>query len=338
MGLFDRQKTAKQLRSAYSNGFQGCPLDPADHELMLQEGLVGMCGDTASEPIKDLHKERPRSLLFKPLRLLDPPTGGRNQGGLASESQTTGDCTSHGTRNCIDGTRAVEIVVDNQPEQWVARGATEYIYSGRGHGGAGMSPQRATRIVSEGQLLRLDYSQDGGPNLTKYNARLGMDNGRRGIPKSWADIARNELKSHKFYTPRSVEDALDCMAAGFCGHAGSQFGSRSNTGNDGLNHKTESWNHDMAHFGYDLTREIWKVEVAFVPNSWGAWNKPNKVWLANEEVLGPWIPGMLVVPIEEFERHIINARSTYYHAQVEGDRIAPIPLTTGGSVHWGVAA
>lgn len=333
MALFRRKPTPTDLYRAYTDGLPGSPVDRAAAELMLERGNVLPCTGPETESIRGLHKEHPRVLLFKALRELDPPRG-RDPGALAGESQDTGDCTSHGTRNAGDLTRAVEIVVKGESDRYIARGATEYLYAGRGHGGQGMSPQKATKIYAEGQLLRKDYREEGGPDLRKYNAKVGMDQGRSGIPQRWQEIAEKELAAKKWIGPETLEHCLDCMAAGFGMHAGSQFGSSPRVGPDGLNRKTTSWNHDMAHAGYDLTGEIWREPVVFVPNSWAAWNQPNPVWLSAESVLGPWINGMLVVPLEDYERHIVRARSVYALAHIEGDAIKPLPLTSSGIGGW----
>jgi hypothetical protein len=324
LGIFRRKPTPSELYRAYCDGLPGAPADPAYREQLFASGCVVSANDA---PIKDLHKSKPRVLLFQALRQLD-------SGALSSEPQTTGDCTSHGTRNAGDLTRAVEQIVLKEPQRFEARGATEHIYAGRGHAGAGMNAGRATRIYAEGQLLRRDYTKDGGPDLRKYNATIGERQGRSGIPDSWKRLAAVELRASKWVAPETLEDALDCMAAGFGGHAGSMFGSSRTVKADGLNRKTTGWSHDMAHAGYDLTRELWKTEVAFVPNSWGGWNEPNPVWVDNQDVLGPWIPGMLVVPLDELDRHIVKAREIYYLAHIEGEGIAALELPDYGGAEW----
>lgn len=323
---FPTTRSPRDIQRAYEEGFVGSPADPAYRDrVLLEQGIVKGFGDfTAS--IKDLHKDpaRQRVLLFKPLRELSPNA-------LSDDPQDTGDCTSHGSRNSVDLTRACDILLLNQPEEWVARGATELIYSARGHRGGGMNAGRATEVLTEiGNLLRLDYTAQGGPDLRTYNAELGIRNGGSGIPKAWAELAAKSFKAHTFVAPTTVEDALDCMANLMGGHAGSMFGSSSEVGSDGLNLKTTSWNHDMANAGYDLTQEIWKEPVVFVPNSWGAWNKPNPVWLKHIDVLGPWIPGMLVVPLELYDRHIVSGREIYFLGETDGEALKKKPLPDWG--------
>lgn len=312
------QPSPIDLLQAYVDGLPGAPCDPVLRDQLVEDGTVKLFGSENYADIKDLHKSRPRVLLFRYLRQYDPTA-------LSDEAQTTGDCTSHGSRNSGDLSRSTEIAT-GQAEEFVARGATEYIYAGRGHRGQGMNAGRATKILTAGQMLRLDYSDQGGPDLRKYNAKIGM--GYSQIPEKWQQIAAAELAANTFITPRTVEEALDAIAAGYGGHAGSMYGTSQETGPDGLNLKTDSWSHDMAHAGYDLTCEIWREPVVFIPNSWKAWNKPNPLWDAT--VMGPWIPGMIVCPLDIFERHILRPGEIYYMVEFEGERIKARDLPDWG--------
>lgn len=306
------------LLQAYVDGLPGSPADPVFHDQLIEYGIVKEFGSENYADIKDLHKSRPRVLLFRYLRQYDATA-------LSDESQDTGDCTSHGSRNSGDLSRSTEIAT-GQAEEFVARGATEYIYAGRGHRGQGMNAGHATKILAKGQLLRLDYTEQGGPDLRKYNARIGMGYSR--IPDEWQKIAANELKADTWIAPTAVEQALDAMAAGYGGHAGSMYGTSRKTGADGLNTRSDSWSHDMAHAGYDLTREIWPEPVVFIPNSWGSWNERNPRW--DESVMGPWINGMIVCPLDHFERFILRAREIYYMVEFSGERIKARDLPDWG--------
>ena len=317
-----RYRRPADIRRAYEDGLMGAPADPAYRESMLEQGHFCDFAAVGSR-IRSLHKKRPRMLLYKSLRKHDG-------GAFSSEGQTEPDCTSHATRNCVDNTRACEIDLAGEVDQFVTRSATEYIYAGRGHRGGGMNPGRATRIVQQGQLLRKDYRDQGGPDLRKYNGRIGASIGGR-IPESWKAVAENELRIGDWVATTKVDEALDLMANGSCGHGGSQFGSSREVGRDGLNLRTTSWNHDMAHGGYDLTEDFFPEPVVFVPNSWGAWNEPNPVWVANQDVYGPWIPGMLVVPLDLYEKVILKACETYFMSNVVGDAIRPLQLADTGT-------
>lgn len=332
-----RRPSPRDLYRAYCDGLPGSPADHALGERLIERGVALPGSSPRAGSIQGLHRQHKRALLFKALRRLDPPKKGA-PGAYADESQTEPDCTSHGSRNGFDTTRAVEIVSQGSGEQFIVRGSTEMIYAGRGSAGGGMSPQKATLILAKGQLLRRDYTAEGGPDLRKYNGALGARLGRSGIPQRWMEIAETQCKAGQWIAPASTEETLDCLAAGFGGHCGSQFGSSPRLGADGLNLRTTSWNHDMAIVGYDLSCEIWRTEVVFVANSWGAWNDPNPVWLQHVDVLGDWIPGMLVVPLDVYAKHCVAARSIYMLAHIDGDAIKPLPLTTSGISGWSKAA
>jgi hypothetical protein len=81
------------------------------------------------------------SLPYKAIQYFFPSFGG-------DETQTTGDCVSHATRNAVDITRAYEILYGKEKESFIARGATEPIYGSRGSSGQGMQCSQAARFVS----------------------------------------------------------------------------------------------------------------------------------------------------------------------------------------------
>ncbi len=159
--MANRFKSPNDLLDAYSNGFLGAYCDPVALENLLMSlpeptfSLAGalLCGTGAgklSTPYKSVIKLSPE----KPYL----------------ERQTTGDCVSHGTRNAIDVSRAVQIEVGGLMESFVTIGATEGIYGSRGHGGQGMSCAGAAEWVKNegGVLLRKNYP--GVIDLTEYDA------------------------------------------------------------------------------------------------------------------------------------------------------------------------
>lgn len=255
-----------------------------------------------------------RALLWRSRELYDPGAFGR-------ESQTTGDCVSHGSRNARDTTRAVEIHIQKQPEEYFLRGATEPTYGARGHGGEGMDPARASRFERDtGWLYRQKY--DGVVDLSKYDSDIGSRWGRGGVPDE-VKILCNKFKVGRFILPVLVSDCMDLMANGYAGHSGQSWGTGSLPSSDGLNRKKGSWNHDMATVGYDDTKEVFPETCFFVANSWGAWNQQNPKW--DERVLGPWIPGMIVVPADEYERYFIDSGSIFYYADIDGVPAKTLP-------------
>lgn len=184
---------------------------------------------------------------------------------FSDEPQTTGDCTSHGTRNAIDIARAVEIH-NGDPEGWRARTATEPIYGYRGHSSPGMSPALATEWVSNyGSLLRKEYPF---ADLSKYDSAIGTRWGRSGPPREVRDEA-SKHPARYFARIRSIEEARDALAAGYGIHVGSPYGTDGRRDRNGLVRRNDSWNHDMAWGAVDDTGR----DMTFlVLNSWGRWN------------------------------------------------------------------
>ena len=178
------------LRS-FAPGVYGASLDSED----VVRQLRGSGKGKLSMPF--LHKRR-----------LTPNAG--------EEFQTTGDCTSHMARNVADTTRAYDILVKGEPEQWIAQGATEYLYGARRHGGQGMAPITCIQFLFNcGMLLRQKYKF---ADLSKYNGDLGASWGAKwaqtGVPE---EITSEASKSPFAFTTRvtSLEDARDLLANGY---------------------------------------------------------------------------------------------------------------------------
>jgi C1A family cysteine protease len=222
------------------------------------------------------------SLPFKCLLDFDPSFG-------PSESQTTGDCVSHSTRNAIDVTRAVEIK-NGEHEEFVARGATEAIYQSRGHKQQGMTCSGATRYVYEngGILVRKDY---GDIDLSVYNSSLGANHR---IPNS---IYKTEAQKHQVKTVsnvRTVEEARDALANGYALSVCSGYGFSSRRDTNGIAKRGSGWSHAMAWIACDDTRERLNETLFLVQNSWGMWNAGPKVhgqpegsfWIREQDARG----------------------------------------------------
>ncbi len=157
----------------------GCIIDHADTDRLLGELRHPLFG--AAAPDLDDTGDNKLSLIY----LSVIKYAGKNV--YAEEAQTTGDCTSKGTNNGADGSRAVEIHIRNEPEVWLARSASEVTYGARQHGGQGMSPSVASRFLNEhGIVARAKY---GKIDLRKYDSSKGTNWGRRGIPKSILKVA-----------------------------------------------------------------------------------------------------------------------------------------------------
>ncbi|NBW20535.1 MAG: hypothetical protein EBR82_72455, partial [Caulobacteraceae bacterium] len=102
-----------------------------------------------------------------------------------TEVQTTCDCTSHGSRNARDTTRATAILVARKPESFVGISATEPTYGSRGSGGQGMAPAHASMFERDhGYMLR---KKVGKYDLSKYDGSVGAAWGSSGVPKEVLD-------------------------------------------------------------------------------------------------------------------------------------------------------
>lgn len=126
------------------------------------------------------------------------------------DAQTTGDCVSHATANACSTVSACQILVEGEPFRWVARAATEPIYGHRGHGGEGMSVERAADFISSvgGVPLRKDY---GRYDFSRYNARTGTKWGSTGVPE---DLLRQLRQNQMLHTALvlTTDEARDAIA------------------------------------------------------------------------------------------------------------------------------
>jgi hypothetical protein len=165
----DELDNPKALLHAYQNeGMVGWIDSPLDRVRFLESQPKGVY----SEPNTAGSGKGKRACLWQYLQKLDP--------GAYTERQDEPDCTSHSSRNARDTTRATEIVVKGEPEDFYQRGATEPTYGARGHGGGGMSPARAAKWEREvGFLVRKKYEP---VDLTKYKGSIGARWGRGGVP------------------------------------------------------------------------------------------------------------------------------------------------------------
>jgi len=321
MPQLPNRPTPRELEAAYKEGFEGWLWNKAIEEEWDRHVLTSD-SRKADPELKDLHKKHPRVLLHRYREAYDP-------GAFGEEKQDTGDCVSHGSRNARDTSRSTEIA-RGESETYYLRGATEPTYGARGHGGQGMNPTKAAKFESQVGFLFRDLYKVEHLDLRKYNANTGINWGKQGgVPDRIKDIC-NSHKVGDWTRPDSLEDALDLMAAGFAGHSGQQWGTKGKQPKDGINRKSGSWNHDMATTGYDLSEEFFKEQVVFVPNSWGSWNDPNPIWVANQDVYGPWIKGMIVVPIHEYERYFIKSGSIHFYSDIEGWEVKELPNIISG--------
>ena len=302
------EPTPEQLQKVYEDGFPGAPEDPGNVDQLFSDGLVQTFSAAAGH-LRDLHKQNDRKVvpLFLSREKLDP--------GATKVAQKTGDCVSFGDWNARDVVQTVEIAIHKQPEKFL-RSATEATYGHRGHRGAGMDPARATRFVTEvGFLYRKNYP-DLGIDLTEYNVRVGMNWGGRGVPEA----VKEECRKHaigRYIVPETLEEALDLFAAGYACHSGQNVGFRSSPNSQGYHPISSRWNHDMATVGYDISKDVWPVEVVFVQNSWGdAHTQPEQQFRDRN---WPRIPGMLTARADDWWKRF---GTCYFYSDVGGIPIA----------------
>ena len=257
-------KTPRELLTAYRNGLSGSMCDPEETAKLLGELPNPLFGAAAYKLYGA--GEGKLSLPYKSLLKYDPNFG-------PQESQTTGDCVSQATRNAVDVTRAVEIDIKGDSEEFVARGATEGIYQSRGHRGQGMSCSGAAKYVHStgGLLIRKDY---GSIDLSVYNSSIGA-NSR--IPD---EIYRDEAQKHQVKTismVTTIEEARDALANGYAISVCSSYGFSSKRDAKGIAKRSGGWNHGMAWIACDDTKERLNEMLFLVQNSWGKWNSGPRV-------------------------------------------------------------
>lgn len=161
-----------------------------------------------------------------------------------SEGYICHNCVSHATRNAVDITRACQIMAGS-PESFMVRSATEGIYGFRGHGGQGMTCERAVRFVTTdgGILLRKKYDKH---DLSNYNGRLGAAWGRSGVPKDLIILAKqNQVQTAS--NIKSVEEARDAIYNGYGVFFCSGLGFSSTRDNNGIAKRSGSWAHAMCY-------------------------------------------------------------------------------------------
>jgi hypothetical protein len=248
----------KELYDNYRKGFSGCIWEQHVYDHFMENAKYPLFGD-ASKKISGTGKGKLSTPYKSVLRFEKNPY---------NERQTVGDCVSHGTRNACDITRAVEIDIGNEREDWVTKGATEAIYGARGFSGEGMSCARAAEFVSKigGIVLRKNYP--GIADFSKYNGNLGAGWGGRGLPDKVLDLANDhQIKTASLI--RTVEEARDALANGYGIAVCSNYGFSNTRDKKGFARTSGSWGHCMAWTACDDTNG----EPAFlVQNSWGKWN------------------------------------------------------------------
>ncbi len=311
--MSDELDTPYSLLNAYQNaGLVGYIDSPRDRVLFLESQKQGVY----AEPNIAGSSQGQRAFLWQYLQAIDKAA--------YTERQTEPDCTSHCSRNARDTSRAVEILVKGEPEDFYKRGATEPTYGARGHGGAGMSPARAAKFENEtGFLVRKDY---GIVDLSVYKGSIGARWGSGGVPQEVQSLCKQN-KVGLIRQIRSVQDAKDALFNGYALSSG-QYAAWSAQPNDKHVHRRVSpgWSHAMATVGFDDTKSFWPSTVFFIVNSWGQWNQPPKEWPKDAPA---WVPGMIVTTEEDWEV-CVRSEDCYVYGNVDG--FPPQKLPDLGSI------
>jgi len=316
--------TPQELLNLYNNGFPGAPTNPIEWEKLFTDNIV-LGPDSIQHLLSTNPGNNKRALLFRSREKYDP-------GAFGEESQTTGDCTSHGDRSARDTTRSVEIHIKGEAEEYFKRGATEPTYGYRGHSGQGMDPALAARFVTQnGFLVRQNYSNC--VDLTVYNSSVGARWGGSGPPQCVLNLCQEHAVG-KYSVPSTPDEAMALFYNGYACHSGQNVGFSSNANSKGYFDRSGSWNHDMATVGYDDTKEIWPIRVYFVANSWAAWNTQWSKWVNDSElqkILGPPITGMITVAGDVWEQYFLGGQSIYFYSDIDGFPAKVLPNYGTGS-------
>lgn len=302
------EPTPAELAKIYDDGFPGAPFDPEEDEALFGDGLIETFSQ-ACPHLRDVHKQDNRKVVPLFLSLVEVEQRMGLPMLFGDEKQPFGNCVSRGDQHARAVTNAVEIAIGGEAEVY-ERPAWEATYRGRGHRSHGMNPAVAARIVVEdGFLWRRKYPF---ADLTKQNASWGGSTG-------YSTAVLAEMDKHKvgkWIRPESGDEALDLFAAGYACHSGQNVGFSSRPNSKGIHPVSGRWNHDMASVGYDISRDVWPVDVVFVPNSWGDFNSQPEA--KYKERGWPRIPGMIVASLDDWVKLFVGARSMFFYVDVQG--------------------
>lgn len=256
--------TPLEILNAYKNGLIGSICDEEGRERLLSESKNPYFGAASGPGVKGSGKGK-LALLFKHVLKFDRKS--------FTERQVTGDCVSHAARNAADCTRSSQIIL-GAPQSFIVRSATEGIYGYRGHGGQGMTCERAVKYLTSvgGVILRQKYGKH---DLSTYNGRLGAAWGRSGTPKEIIEAGKGNLIQTSSNV-KTIEEARDALYNGYGVFACSNLGFSSTRDKNGIAQRSGRWAHAMGWVGMDDTREIFDETLFLIQNSWGIWNSGPK--------------------------------------------------------------
>lgn len=235
-------------------------------------------------------------------------------GYFPNRKQEDSDCVSQGTAYAVDSSKAVDIFIKKDFEEWVSETATEDIYSGSrniigkgrlGNGGGSLGVWAARYVNEYGALTRKKY---GNVDLSKYNVDRVRQWARPGfiLPKEILE----EAKKHPILTVSQVntwEEVRDLVFNGYAVTIASNQGFSSVRDKDGFAKPEGNWAHQMCILGID---DEFKRSGALVQNSWGSWNSGPKRHDQPE--------GSFWVDAEELENRILRTGDCWAYSGYEG--------------------
>jgi hypothetical protein len=294
-------RTPGEILAAYENGLPGWQFNPATMDALMADGKAMRFAEAAPH-LAGIGAGK-MALLWRSRELYDP-------GAFGQESQTRGSCVSHGSRNARDTTRAVEIHIKGEPEEYFLRGATEPTYAARGSNGEGMDPAVATRFEADvGFLFRQQYPF---ADLSRLNEDLAN-------PSLLTEEVLAACRQHnvgRWIAPATADQVKDLLYAGYALHSGQNFGVRTTSDDRGIAVPSGSWSHDLSTVGFDDTREVYPVGVFLIANSWARWNEKPRTW--PEDRYGPWPEGSFWVAEDVYARYFVGSRSIFAYCDIKG--------------------
>jgi hypothetical protein len=293
-----------QIVATYENGLPGWQYNPETMDRLFADQKVQLFSEAAAH-LAGVGKGK-MALLWRSREMYDP-------GAFGQEPQVRGSCVSHGSRNARDTTRAVEIHIKGEAEEYYKRGATEPTYAARGSYGEGMDPAVATRFETDvGFLFRQKYPFG---DLTRLNEGDLVDRWTGRMPD---EVKAECRKCHvgRWIAPTTVDQAKDLLFSGYAMHSGQNFGVAANSDSRGIAVPSGAWSHDMATVGFDDSREIYPVGVFLIANSWAAWNSKPRVW--PEDRYGPWPVGSFWVSEAVYADYFVGSQSIFAFCDVVG--------------------
>lgn len=207
--------------------------------------------------------------------------------------QEDSDCVSQGTATTVDIVKSVEIVVNDELEEWTGETCTEPIYGGSrvqvgkgqlGKGGGSYGGWAAQFCKQFGCFSRGIY---GRYDLSKYDVNKVRLWATQGCPQELLNISKEHpikaiSRIHNYY------EAIDSLANGYSLTICSNQGFTTVRDKDGFCNPDGIWPHCMACVGFDDNSKRPGIEIS---NSWGLYiggkpkfDEPASIFFCDAEV------------------------------------------------------